>query len=102
MPKLYAHPDGLYIGGMCAPRDFRTRAELLNDDWRKYAKVRKGELHCSYCGQRLWATSGAFHVLRWRGDAHYREENVLATFQTRRVAERDAEKRGTEYVVRAW
>lgn len=31
MTKLYAHPRSYgYVGGLCAPRDFKTRTELTS------------------------------------------------------------------------
>lgn len=105
MTKLYAHPDSrYYVGGMCAPRDFKTRTELTSREGCAIPRVktRKGELVCGYCGMKLWATDGAFHVLKWRGDGQYRDNEAVATYSRRDTAERHAERLGPDFVVRAW
>ena len=105
MTKLYAHPESHgYVGGLCAPRDFKTRSELTSQE--RYAtplaKTRKGELVCHYCGMKLWETDGAFYVLKWRGDGQYWENDAVATYIRRDAANRHAERLGPDYVVRAW
>ena len=105
MTKLYAHPDShYYVGGMCAPRDFKTRSELTSrEDFAiPRAKARKNELVCHYCGMKLWATDGAFHVLKWRSDGCYRESEVVATYSRRDTADRHADRLGPDFIVRAW
>ena len=106
MTKLYAHPESYgYVGGLCAPRDFKTRSELTSREGfyaTPRAKTRKGELVCDYCGMKLYATEGAFRVFKWRGDGRYRENEAVATYSRRDTADRHAERLGPDYVVRAW
>jgi len=106
MTTLYAHPyANTYYGGLCAPRDFRTRAELTAKEGlyaTPRAKTRKGVLVCAYCGQELLTTTGLFHVVAWRGDNGYTDADVLFSYSRRSVAEAKAYALGPDYVVRAW
>ena len=104
--QLYGHPDnGVFVGGLCAPRDFRTRSELLCKRGlyaRPTARMRGGVLVCDYCGAVLCCIVGEFHVLKWRGDGKYRAEDAAATYSRRGSAEACAYRLGCEYVVRAF
>ena len=100
MAKLYAHRDGHYVGGLCAPRDFVTLSEA-NANYRRI-RLRRGEYVCHYCGQQMIATEGMFYVLKWRGDGAYRAADAVASYHRRQSANAHAERLGSEYVVRAW
>ena len=106
MTKLYAHPESSgYVGGLCAPRDFKTRSELTSREGLyaiPRAKTRKGELVCDYCGMKLWETNGMFRVFKWRRDGRYRDEDAVATYSRRDTADLHADRLGLDYVVRAW